>query len=59
MTFLDKDLAEMMKIAEQAAFADRRRDDGLRPPTSDVAPASVAHFEQAAHLARSAWGHVE
>jgi hypothetical protein len=58
MTFLDKDLAEMMKIAAQAAVAGRRRDDGLRLP-SDTAQASVAHFEQAAHFARSAWGHAE
>jgi hypothetical protein len=59
MTFLDKDLAEMMKIAAQTAAADRRRDDGLRLPSSDTAQASVAHFEQAAHFARSAWGHAE
>jgi hypothetical protein len=59
MTFLDTELAEMMKRAEQASSTDRRRRDGLQLPHADLSAASVLHFEQAANVARSAWGCVD
>lgn len=59
MTFLDTELAEMIKRAEQVASADRRRQDGLQLRHADHSAASMLHFEQAAHVARSAWGYVD
>lgn len=59
MTFLDTELAEMMKRAEHAASTGRRRREGLQLPHADLLAASVLHFEQAANVARVAWGHVD